>query len=129
MTVAKKKLDAKLLQEIKKMLLEQETTLQSELSNFTQTNEKNSDDFQATFPDYGDKEDENSAEVATYGDNISLEYSLEKSFRDVKKALKRIEEGTYGICKYCGELINPDRLKARPSSSSCMDCKTRLTGR
>lgn len=127
--MAAKQLDKKLLEEIKGMLLEQKTNLERELAQFTQANSNNEDDFKATFPDFGDKEDENSAEVATYGDNLSLEHSLEKSLRDAKKALKRIEDGTYGYCKYCNELINPERLRARPSSSSCMDCKTRLKGR
>lgn len=125
---AKKNVDSKFLAEMKDMLLEQKANLENELSQFASTNKNNEDDYQANFPEYGDKEDENSAEVATYGDNLSLEHSLEKSLRDVKKALARIDDGAYGICKYCEEPINPDRLRARPSSGSCMSCKTRLKG-
>lgn len=125
----KKNFDKKFLDEIKSMLLTQKSTLEEELRQFTNTNSNNEDDFKSTFPNYGDSEEENSAEVADYGDNLSLEYTLEKSLRDVRQALQRVEDGNYGICKYCGNLINPERLKARPASSSCMDCKTRLTGR
>lgn len=129
---AKKKVDSKVsskfLEEMKSMLLEQKATLENELSQFASTNKNNADDYQANFPEFGDKEDENSAEVATYGDNVSLEHSLEKSLRDVRKAIARVESGSYGICKYCEESINPDRLRARPSSGSCMACKTRLKG-
>lgn len=125
---AAKKLDKKFLEEMKEQLLAQKDKLEKELLQFTQANAHNEDDYKATFPDYGDKEDENSGEVATYGDNLSLEHSLEKSLRDVKKSLKRIDEGSYGICKYCDEVINPDRLRARPSSGSCVECKTRLKG-
>lgn len=41
----------------------------------------------------------------------------------VKKALARIETGTFGICESCGEDITFDRLKARPVTTQCIDCK------
>ena len=41
----------------------------------------------------------------------------------VKKALARIETGTFGICESCGEDISFDRLKARPVTTQCIDCK------
>ena len=124
-----KKLDKKTAQDIKKALLEKKESLENELSQFATANKHNNEDFNAQFPDFGDKEDENSAEVATYSDNLSLEHTLKKSLRDVIAALKSVDEGSYGICKYCNEVINIERLKARPASSSCMACKTKLKGR
>jgi DnaK suppressor protein len=44
----------------------------------------------------------------------------------IKDALRRIEEGTYGICEECGEDIPIARLKARPVTNYCLDCKTRM---
>jgi DnaK suppressor protein len=44
----------------------------------------------------------------------------------IKDALHRIEEGTYGICEECGEDIPIARLKARPVTNYCLDCKTRM---
>ena len=46
--------------------------------------------------------------------------------RKIKDALSRIEEGTYGICEECGEDIPVARLKARPVTNYCLDCKTRM---
>jgi DnaK suppressor protein len=43
----------------------------------------------------------------------------------IKKSLQAIEEGTYGICEDCEEPIAIDRLKARPVTSYCIDCKTK----
>jgi DnaK suppressor protein len=43
----------------------------------------------------------------------------------VKKALARIETDTFGICESCGEDISYDRLKARPVTTQCIDCKTK----
>lgn len=120
-------LDKDFLKKIEDQLLAEKDRLEKELAEFTQKNPHNTSDYDANFPSIGDSEDENAAEVAAYSDNLTLERTLESGLRDVNDALKRIEEGTYGICKYCGKPINPDRLEARPASSACMECKTKLS--
>lgn len=108
---------------IKSQLLERKNDLEKELAQFTSKNVDAQGDYNANFPEFGDKEDENAAEVATFSDNLSLEQTLEKSLRDVNAALNRIEKGTYGICKYCGKEIEEKRILARPVSSACVECK------
>ena len=54
---------------------------------------------------------------------LSLLEQLEDQLADVDKALKRIEEGTYGICTNCGNNILPERLEALPSAELCIDCQ------
>jgi DnaK suppressor protein len=44
----------------------------------------------------------------------------------IQRALERIEEGTFGICEECGEGIPAKRLKARPVTTLCIACKSRL---
>ena len=41
----------------------------------------------------------------------------------INDGLDRIEAGTYGICEECGENISDERLKARPVTTLCIDCK------
>ena len=41
----------------------------------------------------------------------------------IKEALERIDEGEFGICESCGEDISEGRLKARPVTTLCIDCK------
>ena len=48
-----------------------------------------------------------------------------KLIKKIKKALARIEDGTFGICDTCGEDISVERLKARPVTAQCIDCKTK----
>lgn len=45
--------------------------------------------------------------------------------RKIRAALQRIEDGTYGICEECGEEISIPRLKARPVTRLCINCKAR----
>ena len=48
-----------------------------------------------------------------------------KLIKKIKKALDRIENGTFGICETCEEDISPERLKARPVTTQCIECKKR----
>jgi len=43
----------------------------------------------------------------------------------IRDALERIENGTYGICEACESEISIKRLKARPVTTQCIDCKTK----
>lgn len=115
------------IKEMQEMLEAEKKRLEDELSGFSSKNPENANDYSADFPNMGDKEDENAEEVATYSTNLTLERTLEASLRDVEKALGRIKGGTYGICKYCQKEIDEKRLRARPSSSSCVECKKSFT--
>jgi DnaK suppressor protein len=48
-----------------------------------------------------------------------------KLIKKIKKALDRIETGSFGVCEKCGEDISVKRLKARPVTTLCIDCKTK----
>ena len=41
----------------------------------------------------------------------------------IEDALKRIEEGTFGVCVNCGKAIGEERLAALPWATTCIDCK------
>jgi DnaK suppressor protein len=48
-----------------------------------------------------------------------------KLIKKIRKALDRIEDGSFGICESCGEDISMERLKARPVTTLCIECKTK----
>lgn len=45
--------------------------------------------------------------------------------RKIQAALQRIEDGSYGLCEECGEEIGVARLKARPVTRLCINCKSK----
>ena len=51
-----------------------------------------------------------------------IEKSKLQEVRQIREALRRIAEGTYGVCAKCGEPINPKRLKALPTATRCIAC-------
>jgi len=44
--------------------------------------------------------------------------------KKIDEALDRIDQSTYGICERCEEEIPYPRLKARPVTTLCINCKT-----
>lgn len=47
-----------------------------------------------------------------------------KLLSKIEEAIQRIEDGEYGYCEDCGEVIGTKRLEARPVTTLCIDCKT-----
>ncbi|MCF6267661.1 MAG: RNA polymerase-binding protein DksA [Desulfuromusa sp.] len=44
--------------------------------------------------------------------------------KKIRQALERIEDKTFGHCESCNEKIGIERLRARPVTTLCIDCKT-----
>ncbi len=42
----------------------------------------------------------------------------------IRQALERIKDGSFGLCETCEEKIGTERLRARPVTTLCIDCKT-----
>ena len=63
--------------------------------------------------------------------SLETERSIELRTRDrerkliskIESALQRIEDGIYGVCETCGEAIDVERLRARPVTTLCIQCK------
>lgn len=45
---------------------------------------------------------------------------------EIKAALARVDEGEYGVCEECGEEIGLARLRAQPTATLCVHCKSLL---
>lgn len=111
------------LQKIKEDLLRQKAQLNDDLTSIGQDEEGHRN---PQMPNFGDESDENAQEVEQYTTNLATDKVLESTREDIEAALRSIENGTYGICKYCGNEIEEKRLLIRPFSSSCVACKTKL---
>lgn len=48
-----------------------------------------------------------------------------KLIKKIRSALNRLDTGAYGICDECGEDIGVPRLKARPVTKLCINCKSK----
>lgn len=48
-----------------------------------------------------------------------------KLIKKIQQAIDRIDDGDFGVCSECGEDISIPRLKARPVTTLCIDCKSK----
>ena len=49
---------------------------------------------------------------------------------EIERALEKLDNGTYGLCDFCGHPIPPDRLEIMPQATLCVICKaTREKGK
>ncbi len=116
--MSNKKLPKKKLDEFRKILNDKKDTLVREavesLGDMTQAQEM-----------YADMSDQASAEVER-NFLLRIKDRERKLIMKINSVLKRIDDGTYGICEECGDLISEQRLKARPETTQCIECKTDL---
>lgn len=63
---------------------------------------------------------QNAAERELAIRNLDRESNL---LRQVRAALRRIDEGTFGVCVHCEEEISPKRIAAVPWTPFCIDCQ------
>jgi RNA polymerase-binding transcription factor DksA len=107
----------------KAMLHEELGTLEEELSSIGEHNPENKADWQAKPADFEANpidEIEQADAFEEFEANTAILKQLEIRYNDVKKALKRIDDGSYGVCEIEGETIEEDRLEANPAARTCI---------
>ena len=118
----KVKYSDKELEEFRQIILEKikKAQIQLDLIESAYRNDSNNgtDDTSPTFKAF----DEGS-EVMSKEANSQLAIRQEKFIRDLKNALIRIENKTYGICRVTKKLINKERLKLVPHATLSIEAK------
>jgi DnaK suppressor protein len=66
--------------------------------------------------------EEQATDLENQGALEAIEHSGIHEIHHIREALKRISEGTYGICAHCGDDIDPKRLEALPTATRCISC-------
>jgi DnaK suppressor protein len=87
---------------------------------FVNDKSNSTDDTSPTFKAFEEGSDTMSKEA-----NSQLASRQEKFIRDLKNALVRIENKTYGICRVTGKLIDKERLKLVPHATLSIEAKNR----
>ena len=101
----------------KEDLLSRKLQITEQLKSISHKDSDHEGDFDANFPEYGEKEDDNATEVADYAGNLSMEETLKTTLEMIEKALIKIDNGTYGKDEKSGEWIDADRLTVMPTAT------------
>ena len=118
--MAETKLTKKEITDLQTRLVEERGELQTQLTTLEE------DTFATTQSEMsGDVGlDDESADAGTATFEREKDLSIEQNVRDlldkIERALKRIDEGTYGVCERCGKSIEKARIKALPYVDLCI---------
>lgn len=122
----KKKFNKKELSEFKKLILKKKEEILEGIKHISEdTLKKSQKDAAGDISSYT----YHMADVAT--DTYDREFSLglasngREALYELDDALKKIEDGTFGICEDCKGLIAKNRLKAVPYARFCVKCQER----
>jgi len=123
----KKKFNKKELGEFKKLILKRKEETLGNINHISDdTLKKSLKDASGDISGYA----YHMADMAT--DNYDREFSLGLASNErellygLEDALKRIEEGTFGICEECDTAIAKTRLKAIPYARFCVKCQSKM---
>lgn len=111
------------LNSFKEKLLKEKALLEEELKTVGRINPSNPADWEAkrTTLDI-DQADRNEVadEIEDFETNSGILNNLEIKYNEIKKALTKMDAGTYGICDVCEKEIEIERLDANPGATTCM---------
>jgi RNA polymerase-binding protein DksA len=119
------KLNAEMLRKIRQQLQGERADL------VRQQEELEEDSFEGTQSELTGEVglDEDFADAGTATFDRERDLSIRNNIRDlieqIDRAIRRIDENSYGSCERCGKPIDAARLKALPHASLCLDCKRR----
>lgn len=65
---------------------------------------------------------DDASQISEVSKNLALKRHLEMLLAQIEAAIRRIEQGVYGMCERCGQAINPERLQVLPYATTCLGC-------
>jgi len=103
---------------IEQKIIKAKSHLELLKSSYMNDGNNGTDDTSPTFKAF-----EEGSQTMSKEANTQLAIRQEKFIRDLKNALLRIENKTYGICRVTGKLINKERLKLVPHATLSIEAK------
>lgn len=101
----------------KRELLEEKEALQEQLEQLE------NEEYEGV--GYGNHMADDGSEAFKQTVDIGFRRRIELSLERVNEALRKLEDGTYGICEDCGGRIDRARLEALPQAVYCLECQAK----
>jgi RNA polymerase-binding protein DksA len=113
----------------KKLLEEERARVEAELHGLQEMDGSSSQgDEQAELSHYDEHQADTATETFERERDVAMQDSAHAMLRQIEVALKKIDDGTYGVCERCGKPISAARLEAIPYTPFCIEDAERFAG-
>ncbi len=109
--------------EVKKLLLEERQALLKQYHDLEEGNLNTSQSELSGEVGFDEEYADSGTQTFERERDLSLSNNVKDLLEKVEEALRKIEQGTYGICDACKKPIPEERLKALPYATLCVECK------
>ncbi len=123
--MAAKKLSAAKLKHFEEMIKTELEESRAYIDRATQDQSIGAKESSGDLSSYAFHQADQGSDTNLMEQNVMLMEQEREKIRHLNDALKKISEGTFGICEICGDLIPEARLEVIPYAKYCMDCKSK----
>lgn len=102
---------------VRKELLEEQAKLQEQLERLESV------EYESV--GYGNHIADDATDAFEQTVGIALQRKVETTLEEVRRALAKLDDGTFGLCEACGARIDRARLEALPYAKHCLNCQSR----
>lgn len=74
---------------------------------------------------YGNHIADDGTEAFEQAVGVALQRKVESTLEEVRRALAKLDDGTFGLCEACGARVDRARLEALPYAKYCLNCQSR----
>jgi len=111
------------LKRFRQLLITEREKFLSELKSIVQESSKSPRDASGDLSGYTVHMADMAADTYDREMNVHIASSEQEVLYQIDDALKRIDDGTFGICEQCNKAVSLSRLKAVPYASLCIECQ------
>ena len=111
------------LKQFRQLLITERAKLAAEIRSIAQDNAKSPREASGDLSAYTVHMADMAADTYDRELSMNIVSSEQEILYQIDDALKRIDDGSYGLCQQCNELITMSRLKAVPYASLCIACQ------
>jgi len=117
-------MDKQKLQHFKEILLNKKRQHDNVLNNMKEFNTGENDKYSATeLSNYDNHPADTGSQLFDLEHGMALQVHEEYNIKEIDDALRRIEDGSYGKCEFCGKEIGEERLEIVPAARLCVECQ------
>ena len=109
------------IDQLKKRLLSRQEELIEKLNQAAEAKYEFSQESLGELSNYDNHPADTGTELFDREKDKTLQRHMESELEAINESVHAMEEGTYGICKVCGENIDPERLEALPTADCCVE--------